>query len=223
METFPGMQFSMINPFFSAWYSYNKELMKQMYGHSANMAAIMTNPIIYAMQPGYEQISEGSDFIKDYVQNKKVPDGITALAVYNQEDGVSEAKNSVLDESQTNAHNLEVTVPISAEELANPKSTRPTLAHFKMSLYPYEHGQEFKEEVLSDPKYIVRILDSSNYDGVRWQCMNNLTEMMEKDPALFQKPEFKPVLKKVKDVAAEKLPFTDSPSYIAHQLLEKLS
>ena len=222
MEAFPGMQFSMINPFFNAWYSYNKELMKEMYGQTTNMSAAMTNPIIYAMEPGVEQISEGSDFIKEYVEGKKVPEGITALAVYNPEDGISEPENSVLDESQPNAHNLEVTVPITAEDLKDPKHTRPTEAHKKMSMYPYEHGEEFKEELLSNPKYITRILEPSNYDGVRWQCMNNLMEMVDKDPALFKNAEFKPVLKKVKDVAAEKLPFADSPSYIAHKLLEKI-
>jgi len=222
VETFPGMQFSMINPFFNAWYSYNKGLLKDMYGYGMDMNASMMNPIIYAMKPGYEQISEGSDFIKKYVHSKEVPPGITAVAFYNPDDGISEPENSVLDESLPNAHNVEVTVPITEEDLKNPKHTKATEAHKKMSLYPYEHGETFKEKILRDPKYIVRILEPENYDGVRWQCMNTLMERLEKEPDLFEKPEFKPVLRKIKDLAEERLPFTDSPSYIAHKLIEKL-
>lgn len=222
MESFPGMQFSMINPFFNAWYSYNKELMKEMYGYSANISSTMMNPVIYAMKPGYKQISEGSDFIKKYVQGKEVPPGITAVAFYNPEDGISEPRSSTLDETQNNAHNVEVTVPITAEDLKHPAATKATMAHQKMSKYPYEHGETFKEKILNDPKYIVRILEPENYDGLRWQCMNALMERLEKEPDLFEKAEFKPVLEKVKDLAEEQLPFTDSPSYIAHKLIEKL-
>ena len=223
LETFPGMQFSMVNPFFNAWYSYNKELTKEMYSYGSNISAAMTNPLIYLQKPGYEQISEGSNFIEEHIQNKKVPEGITALAVTNREDGVSEDYRSRLDESQPNAHNMDAEVRITPEDLKHPLTTRQTMAHIKMSKYPFEHGAEFKREILANPKYIVRILEPDNYDGVRWQCMNVILEKMEIDPALFDKPEFKPVLKKIEDVAEERQPFRDSPSFVASKILERVN
>lgn len=222
METFPGMQFSMVNPFFNMWYSYNKELTKEMYKNSALIGSVYMNPIIHLMKPGYEQITDGSDFIKKYVNDKKVPDGVTVIAISNRDDGVSEQDRSMVDEKQPNAHNLDAEVTIKPEELKNPKSTLATLAHMKMALYPFEHGEEFRKEVLEDPKHITRILNPANYDGVRWKCLSVLKENLEKDPSLFQKPEFKPVLEKIKSVAAEKLPFADSPSCVAQEILDKL-
>jgi hypothetical protein len=174
------------------------------------------------MKPGYEQITDGSDFIKKYVNDKKVPDGVTVIAISNRDDGVSEQDRSMVDEKQPNAHNLDAEVTIKPEELKNPKSTLATLAHMKMALYPFEHGEEFRKEVLEDPKHITRILNPANYDGVRWKCLSVLKENLEKDPSLFQKPEFKPVLEKIKSVAAEKLPFADSPSCVAQEILDKL-
>ncbi len=222
METFPGMQFSMVNPFFNMWYSYNKELTKEMYKNSALIGSVYMNPIIHLMKPGYEQITEGSDFIKKYVDNKKVPDGVTVIAISNRHDGVSEQDRSMVDEKQPNAHNLDAEITIKPEELKNPKSTVPTLAHMKMALYPFEHGEEFRKEVMEDPKHITRILDPANYDGVRWKCLSVLKEDLEKDPAMFRKAEFKPVLEKIRSVASEEMPFADSPSYIARQILDKL-
>jgi len=222
METFPGMQFSMVNPFFNMWYSYNKELTKEMYKNSALIGSVYMNPIIHLMKPGYEQITEGSDFIKKYVDNKKVPDGVTVIAISNRDDGVSEQDRSMVDEKQPNAHNLDAEITIKPEELKNPKSTVPTLAHMKMALYPFEHGEEFRKEVMEDPKHITRILDPSNYDGVRWKCLSVLKEDLEKDPAMLRKAEFKPVLEKIISVAAEEMPFATSPSCIAREILDSL-
>ena len=222
METFPGMQFSMVNPFFNVWYSCNKALMKEMYKEVSLMSTYCTNPIIHLMKPGFEQITEGSDFIKKYVDSKKVPDGITVSAVSNREDGISEQERSRVDERQPNAHNLDAEVTIKPEDLKDPRTTRATMAHLKMSKYPFEHGEEFRKEVMEDPKHITRILDPSNYDGVRWKCLSVLKEDLEKDPAMFRNAEFKPVLEKIRSVAAEEIPFADSPSYIARQILDSL-
>lgn len=222
METFPGMQFSMVNPFFNFWYGCNKALMKEMYKDVSLMSTYCTNPIIHLMKPGFEQITEGSDFIKTYVDGKKVPDGITVIAISNREDGVSEQERSMVDESQPNAHNLDAEVTIKPEDLKDPRTTRATMAHLKMSKYPFEHGEEFRKEVMENPTSITRILDPSNYDGIRWRCLSVLKEDLEKDPALFQKAEFKPVLGKIRSVAAEELPFADSPSCIAREILNKL-
>jgi len=222
MESLPGMQFCMINPFFSAWYDFNKQMMKEMYKQSSDMSAIMTNPITYAMKPGVEQISEGSDFIKKYIDNKKVPHGITAIAITNRFDGVSEDYRSKVDESQANAHNLDADVKITEEELKKPKSSRPTLAHMKMGSYPFEHGEEFRKEVMENPNYIPRLLDPSNYDGIRWRTLTVLLDNLKKNSSFFDNPEFRPTLEKIKDVAAEKLPFKDSPSFVAQKILERL-
>ena len=196
--------------------------MKEMYKQSSDMSATFTNPIIHAMKPGYKQISEGSDFIKKYLDNKKVPDGTTAIAITNRFDGVSEDYRSRVDESQPNAHNLDAEVKITEEELKKPKSSQATLAHMKMGSYPFEHGDEFRKEVMENPDYIPRLLDPANYDGVRWKTLTVLLQDLSKTPGFLNKPEFAPALEKIKDVAAEKLPFKDSPSFIAQKILERL-
>jgi hypothetical protein len=222
LEGMPGMQFAMLNPFFSTWYNVSKDMTKESYKFSSNTMTEMTNPITYMQKPGVKEISEGSDFIKKYVQGKQVPDGMTVIAVSNREDGISEQENSVVDEKQPNAHNLDAEVTITPEDLKPTINTRASLAHVKMASYPFEHGEEFKKEILENPPHIERILDPKNYDGIRFRCLSVMQDNLKANPELLNSPEYKGVKEKLHDVAAEKLPFKDSPSYLAHQILSGL-
>ncbi|MCE1248974.1 MAG: GPI inositol-deacylase [Firmicutes bacterium] len=222
MEGMPGMQFAMLNPFFKSYYDFSKSMTRETLKLTSNNMTTMTNPMTYMQKPGVQQISEGSDFIKKYVQGKSIPEGMTVIAVSNREDGISEQENSVVDEKYPNAHNLDAEVTITAEDLKPTINTRPSLAHVKMASYPFEHGEEFKKEILEDPSHIKRLLEPANYDGIRFRCLSVLQENLNANPQLLETPEYKGVKEKLQDVAAEKLPFKDSPSYLAHQILEGL-
>ncbi|GEM_PF-1793401 len=220
MEDSPGMQLAQMNPFFSIWYNSAKAIARETYRQSMIVGSAMSNPMIYLMKPGVEQISEGSEFIRKYIDHKKIPSGTTVIAVSNKDDGISEQASSKVDESQPNAYNLDADVNITAEDLKDPKALKATRAHLKMAQYPFEHGDEFRHEVLENPDQIPKLLDQSNYDGIRWRCLSVLYEDLAGNPDLFKNPEFKPALDKIKEVAAEKLPFKDSASYVAMQILK---
>jgi len=222
LEKTPAMQIAEMNPFFAAGYAFNKALLKEAMRQSMIATTSMTSPMIWAMKPGVEQITEGSQFIRNYVEGKKVPEGITMISISCKDDGISVQDHSLVDDSQLNAYNLDAHVTVTDEDLKDPRSTRPTMTHLKMAQYPVEHGNQFRHEILENPKHIVRLLDRSNYDGVRWRCLTVLAEDQAKNPDFLSKPEFKPVIAKLREVAAEKLPFTDSPSYVASQILKKM-
>ncbi|MDQ7821403.1 MAG: hypothetical protein RDV48_01275 [Candidatus Eremiobacteraeota bacterium] len=222
LEQTPGMALALTNPLFAAWYAANKAVAKEATKQTAELSASLTNPYIYAQKPGYEQISEGSTFIREHVEGRKVPPGVTLIAVTNREDQVSEAERSVADESQVNAHNLDVDVKVTAEDLKNPTDTRPRVAHFKMASYPLEHWGEFKREICEDPRYIPRILDGKNHDGMRYNALVVLLDRVIEDRSFLEKPGMEASVDAIKQVAQEKLPFKDSPSYVASQILKVL-
>ncbi len=222
LEKTPGMQLSMLNPFFAAWYVSSKAATKLAYRASAEMSAKMMNPMIYAQKPGYEQIAEGSSFIKEYVKDKKVPEGITAIAVSSKDDGVSEQDRSGIEVNSPNAHNLDAEANVKPEELTKFISTVPSMAHIKMAQQPTEHWQEFLKENIENPEQIPQLLHRSNDDGFRWNCLQVLLTDVKKDPGFFEKPGYEEALNSIKDVAEERLPFTDSPSYVAKQILDEL-
>lgn len=223
VESTPGMQFALLNPGFAAWYSMQKETARRASAAMSNASAQMMNPFIYAKQPGVEQISAGSPFIRTYVDGKKVPAGVTGVAFTCQEDQISEASRSVLDDSQPNAFNVDARVSVTSEMLRQNGATFRNIPHMRMAKGPQDRGLEFKAQVLENSRQIPRVLYRCNYDGVRWQCVNSLLGTLAKDPALFQRPGMAPVLEAVREVASEKLPFTDSPSYVAQQILDQLA
>lgn len=222
LENTPGMQLSMLNPFFAAWYSSSKAMTKQMYRANTEMSAAMMNPMIYAQKPGYKQITEGSGFIRDYVKNRQVPEGVTAIAVSGKDDGVSEQERSRFEGNLPNTHNLDAEANVKPEELTKFISTTPSMAHIKMAVQPKEHWQEFLKENIENPEQIPQLLHRSNDDGFRWNCLQVLLNEVKKDSGFFDKPEFENALNAIRDVADERLPFTDSPSYIAKLILDEM-
>jgi hypothetical protein len=222
MEKTPGHKIATQNPFYKMGYETNKALVKEGDKNFANWQTEVLTPFVYAKSPGYEQIAEGSSFIKEYVKDKPIPKGVSVISFTNKEDGISEQANSVADERYINAHNVDVDVQITPEDLAPYKKTRPNVAHQKMSEFPTEHWNEFKEEVLLDPKYIPRVLDRNNYDGLRWNCLQVIFNKVVEDKDFLKQDEYKPALRAIKSVANEKMPFMDSPSFIAQHLLYEL-
>ena len=223
MENTPGMQFAMLNPFFAAWYSTSKAMTKQMHRMGMEMSTRMMTPMIHAKSPGYKQIEEGSDFIKEHVKDKNVPSGITAIAVSSIDDGVSEQERSQIDDSKPNAHNLDAEANVKPEELTEFMYTKHNLAHVKMAEQPKAHWQEFIKEQIENPEKIPSLLHRSNDDGFRWNCLQVLFARAKENPEYFSSPEYENAYNAVKDVASERLPFTDSPSYVAKQIIDEIN
>jgi hypothetical protein len=220
LEGFPGMQYAMMNPFFNSSYRMGKKNLRESVKTSSEISSIYTNPMSHMKSPGYKQITEGSEFIDEYIKDKKIPPGMTAIAATCENDGISEPDRSKLDETQINAHNIDVDVHLEKEDLKKLKATVPTMSHIKMSYYPLEHRDEFREEIFENPDYIPRVLDRTNSEGVRWNCLHALQENVNKNPDYFNTPEMKKPLESVREVAQERIPFKESPSYIAKQILD---
>ncbi len=223
LEQTPGMQLAMMNPFFTMWYAAGKEMTRQNYKTASKAGASFVTPAIHAQKPGYGQISEGSDFIKTYLDSRQIPPGVTFITVTSKDDGVSEQDRSVLCESNPNVHNLDVDVEITPKDLQEKYSnTKSRVTHFKMANFPTEHWNEFQEKVVHCPRELPRLLNSINYDGMRWNALKALKDTADVNPQLFREPGFAQAMDSIRDVAAERLPFKDSPSYVAKQLLDVL-
>lgn len=223
LEATPGMRMARLNPWFDAWYETNKAAARAGSAIASDTTASMTSPYTYAKSPGYAEISEGSDFIHRYLEGKKLPEGVTAVAFACQDDGISEADRSAVDDSQPNQFNVDAKVEVPEEFLKRPGRTRAVLSHYMMARDPARHGEEFKTQILENPHAIPRVLDPRNYDGIRWECMNTLLACVRQDPAFFRKPGMDAALNAVREVARERLPFVDSPSYVARQILDAVA
>ena len=222
MEGMPGMQFALMNPVFSFWYSAQKELSKQVMGAMTDASAAMTNPMTYAMKPGVEQISAGSDFIHKYLEGKGTPSDITSIAFTNKLDGISEADRSVMDDSQPNAFNVDMPISIPPEMLKKPGSTQAAAGHLIMSKIPLEEGEQCQKQLLENPEVMPKVLGRNNNDGVRYECLKLLEQKVKADPTYLDQPEMKAVVPALQEVASEKLPFEDSPSFLAAEILSKI-
>jgi hypothetical protein len=219
LEHTPAMQLALMNPLYAAWYAASKAASKEASMQMTDASASLMNPSIYAQKPGYEQIAEGSSFIREHLEGKKVPSGTTVIAATNNLDGVSEADRSRADESQPNAHNLDADVKITPDDFKDPMDTLPRVAHFKMADYPVENWDELKREICENPVAIPRVLDRANHDGFRYNTLVVLLARAIDDRDFLKKPEMKNALQAIRDTARERLPFSDSPSYIASQIL----
>jgi hypothetical protein len=222
LEQTPAMALALMNPLFAAWNSACKVLAKEASSQMADTSSSMINPFIYMQKPGYEEISEGSNFIKEHINGKKVPYGTTVVAATNRLDGVSEADRSGADESQPNAHNVHAEVPIASEDLKELTDTVPRVAHFKMADYPVDHWGQLKKEICQNPVNIPRVLDRKNHDGIRYNTLMVLLARTVDDRGFLKQPEMKHALQAIRDVADEMQPFKDSPSYVARQIVNVL-
>lgn len=209
LEETPAMQLAQLNPFFALSYGMAKTATKTAWAVASQMNTGLQLPAIYAMKPGYEQVTGGSEFFEKYVKDKPIPQGVSVISVTSDVDRMVEPQRAELDESQPNAHNLKVDQQISPEEL---ERERPTWAHVKMSERPDLFLEQFQENLRENPEQAVRHLHPDNGDGIRYEVLKVLAQ---------EKSLPEDVLEAVRQVAAERLPFADSPSALAQKILDR--
>jgi len=223
IENTPGMHLALLNPFFATWYALEKQALKTMAATMVQgIAGSVTNPLVYLQCPGVEQISEGSDFIKNYIQGRPVPEGVTAIALSSKLDGIAEADHSILDDRQSNALNVDAHLEVPPGMTTQFGSTPGLTAHNLMGSRPLDTLDDIRRTMLDSAESIRKVLDRRNYDGMRWQCLNLLLDRQRKDPGYLRAPAMEDAVNAIREVASEKLPFRDSPSYAARQMLDEL-
>lgn len=202
LESTPAMQLASLNPFFAFNYALSKSATKMAYTVGTQLATAMAAPLIYAMKPGYEEVSGFSNFFKECIQDKPVPEGVTVVAVTSPDDKMALTDRSQVDDSQPNAHNFEADLQSSEAEL---KRERPTWGHVQMSTKPAEFQQQFDQKVLDDPRQAQRFLDPANDDGSRYQVLQVIEQRCRADEGFLAG---QPLLQQsLQQVAGEGQPF----------------
>ena len=174
---------------------------------------------IDALLPGFEEIQRDSEFYTRYIKDKRLPYGMSAISVGHEKDIIVPLASSRLDTKIPNNHNLEVNMSVRRDEL-KPLTTANMLIHLKTSLCPEVVIQAFQQKILDNPIFARNLLDNSNYDGLRYACLEVLLEHEKENPGYLAKPRLKPLVEKIREVADEKIPFTNAPSYMAKGLLQ---
>ncbi len=217
LEAHPMTQLARLNPFFDAAYVSSKALAKTSYHLATQISVAATAPLTYMIRPGYEQVMEGAEFLETYVKDKPIPEDLTVIAVTSPLDMMSLENRSQVDGSQRNGHNFSVDLEVSQEDL---ERERPTWTHVRMTEMPEAFQEQFADKLLEDPGETAKLLDPCNDDGVRHQTLVMLGDQLAQRPGWEQDPALKPLLTAMQEVAAERQPFKDSPSYLAYQLLK---
>ena len=178
------------------------------------VAATLSTPLIHQLRPGNAQVEEGSSFFKKYVEGRDIPDGTSIIGVTSPLDNLSQEERSRLDTDQTNGHTLSIDLQVSEEQLLR---ERPTWAHIIMTEKPDSFKYQFANHLEDNPEALVKLLDTRNDDGVRHEALSLVRDQLQNAPELLeQNTRLKEALEKV---ASEKVPFSDSPSYLAYQIL----
>ena len=214
LEATPAMQLARLNPFFNLSYALSKAATKAAYTVATQLSTAVSAPLIFAMKPGYEEVTGFSNFFHECIDNKPIPEGVTVVAVTSKDDRMALPDRSQVDDSQPNGHNFQADLQISQEEL---ERERPTWAHVQMSTKPDAFKQQFDQQVVSDPAEAARSLDPANDDGYRYEILEVLQHQCQADSHyLSAHPDLKQSLTQV---AAEAQPFRDSPSALAQRIL----
>lgn len=213
-EELPPAQLVLANPIAGFAYDTTKELMRGASRLGFMTAATLSTPLIHLMRPGNAQVEEGSSFFETYVQNREIPEGTSVIGVTSPLDNLSQEERSRLDTDQTNGHTISIDLQVSEEQL---QRERPTWAHVIMTEKPDSFKYQFANHLEDNPEALIRLLDTRNDDGVRHEALSMVQGQLQSDPELLgQNSRLKEALEKV---ASEKSPFSDSPSYLAHQIL----
>ncbi|MCA9795922.1 MAG: hypothetical protein KC910_29140, partial [Candidatus Eremiobacteraeota bacterium] len=220
VEELPVSQLMRLNPLVDLAYSGSKELARLSFNLATLASVGLTSPLTYAVRPGYEQVMANSDFFKNYVEGKPIPDGVTVLAVTSPLDRMSLEDRSQVDETQANAHNLSVDMHLDPEQV---ERERPTWTHVKMTEMPEAFRQQFAERLLEQPDETARLLDASNNDGVRYDTLVLLEKQLAEIPDWSEQDRFSGLKEAMQKVADERLPFQDSPSFVAYRVLRSSS
>jgi hypothetical protein len=214
LEQLPPYSLLLSNPIVDFAYGQTKGLLESSSRLGFMMAATLTSPLTHLLRPGNEQVEENSSFFQQYIQNKEIPEGTSVIAITSPLDKLSEEDRSRLDTKQANGHTLSIDLQVSDEQI---ERERPTWAHVIMTEKPDSFKDQFAEHLRTDSDALVRLLNTANDDGVRHESLTMVRRQIEEEPGYLEmKPELKAALERV---AEERLPFTDSPSYLAFQLL----
>ncbi|MGE0490801.1 MAG: hypothetical protein AB7S38_16460 [Vulcanimicrobiota bacterium] len=216
VEELPVSQLMRLNPLVDLAYSGTKELARLSFNLATLASVGLTSPLTYAVRPGYEQVMANSDFFKNYVEGKPIPDGVTVLAVTSPLDRMSLEARSQVDQRQANAHNLSVDMQLDPEQI---QRERPTWTHVKMTEMPETFRQQFAARLLEQPDETARLLDASNNDGVRYDTLVLLEQQLEGISDWARQERFAGLKEALQKVADERLPFEDSPSFVAYRVL----
>ena len=215
LEDLPMVKLARLNPLTDFIYNSNKSILKTASAFSSFVSFGLTSPLVHLARPGYEQVEEGSEFFQKYVKNKEVPEGVTAIAMTSPLDRLSLEERSRLGTGQENTHNLSVDLGLSEEKL---KKERPTFAHVVMSENPQGFKEQFAHHLRDDSSALLKMLGRKNDESVRHEALRMLRSEMALQPSLLaDKAEIRAALE---EVAGERLPFRDSASYLAYQLLK---
>jgi len=214
LEELPPAQLILANPLADFAYNATKELMRGASRLGFMVAATLSTPLIHQLRPGNAQVEEGSSFFKKYVEGRDIPDGTSIIGVTSPLDNLSQEERSRLDTDQTNGHTLSIDLQVSEEQLLR---ERPTWAHIIMTEKPDSFKYQFANHLEDNPEALVKLLDTRNDDGVRHEALSLVRDQLQNAPELLeQNTRLKEALEKV---ASEKVPFSDSPSYLAYQIL----
>lgn len=212
------------DPITSFWYNMWKGINKSILKSTSDTAAQGMNEFIYKNKPGFRQITEGSDFMKNYIENKTVPEGITAISYYSPEDGIAVEECCKLNEDNKNNHNISINIEISKEELKKAKKddhqmTRSHLAHRLVALNPKQCNKAFEQKLLDQPEWAINLLSPENSDSIRYKTLQFLQKHINNDPKILT--DNIELQAKLKEVAHERMPFKASPSTLAWEILKK--
>lgn len=106
-----------------------------------------------------------------------------------------------------------------SKSLSDPKKMIKSLyAHHILNKKPEEFIEAFEKTILTNPDNAIRMLDLSNSDNLRRQCLDIIYNQVCKAPGFLRNKT--KLLAKIVQVSAEKVPFQSSPSYRADQILE---
>jgi pimeloyl-ACP methyl ester carboxylesterase len=214
MEKLPQVRLARLNPVFDFLYGSTKAWMSAATKVATVVSLSLTSPLIHLARPGYQQVEEGADFFETYVKDKPVPDGVSVIAVTSPLDQLVQEDRSVLGTGQTNTHNISISLGVTEDDL---QRERPTWSHVIMSEKPDSFKNQYSDRLAQRPEAMIKMLEPTNDDGVRHQALKLFTQEMVEAPDLLNRfPELVPALQKVAD---ERMPFSDSPSFLASQIL----
>ena len=220
LEQLPPMAWVVSHPVLGPLYQVNKDFTRAAMATGTDLWTALASPFLFLQHPAYDQVAEGSEFLTRHVQGRPVPAGTSVVALTSPEDQVVEDHRSTAPEAP-NAHNLSVRIPVTAEDLRRDRTrTEGILAHRKMTAFPMEHRAEFREKFLVNPREVPRLLDPANHDGLRWSCTAALLEEVRRNPRFMEGEAWAPAREALQAVAGEAMPFLDSPSAVARQVLE---
>ncbi|MGD9580957.1 MAG: hypothetical protein AB7V50_06265, partial [Vampirovibrionia bacterium] len=205
----------------------------------------LKDPEHLKQKPALVQMLRDSSFLKDHVIGKHAPEGVSSLSYYHPDDKYMEVEFVKLNEAHPNNHNIRVNFEVTNEVVNHyrndlsvskamsyfmqsltgdirmqeeEKMIRSLYAHDVVAFQPQELIKSFKEDIIQNPESAIRMLDLSNSDTLRSQCLDVIYDQVQANPDfLANNPE---LLERVQQVSSEGMPFESSPSYRAGEILE---